>query len=120
MNTILFFVLGGPACGKSTLCKKIIDKYDTIHISVGELLMKEIKKNTELGKIIYSYIKNSVIVPDKITFDILMIEVSNYYGKTILIDGYPRNIENNEYFKKNIPSNVIVKKYYSWIVMKTL
>lgn len=110
MITTLFLVLGGPACGKSTLCKTILSRHDMIHISVGELLMLEIEKNTELGKTIYQYIQNSIIVPAKITFDIMIAEISKYPGKTILLDGYPRNQENNEYFKKNIPSSIILKK----------
>lgn len=36
MNTRLFFILGGPACGKSTLCKQITSNYDIIHISAGQ------------------------------------------------------------------------------------
>ena len=112
METHLYFVLGGPACGKSTLCQKIINEKSVaniIHISVGELLKNEIKKGTEIGKIIYEYIRNANIVPDNITFDVLIKEISQWFGKTILVDGYPRNKENNEYFKTHKPTNINVQ-----------
>lgn len=109
-QTKLYFVLGGPACGKSTLCKKIQKEFSFVHISVGELLMNEIEKESEIGNIIYEYIKNAIIVPNDITFNILMKEVSKYSGMAILVDGYPRNQENNAYFKKHVPSHITLEK----------
>ncbi|QKF93917.1 adenylate kinase/UMP-CMP kinase [Fadolivirus algeromassiliense] len=109
-STNIIVVLGGPACGKSTICKKITDNFDIVHISVGELLMQEIDKNTELGQNIFEYINKAVIVPPKITFDLFIRELSKYNGKTVLVDGYPRNQENHTYFKSNIPSNVNLKQ----------
>ena len=113
METKIYFILGGPACGKSTLCQKIINENTSKninHISVGELLMNEIKKESDIGKTIYEYIKNALIVPDNITFDILMNELSKYTDQIILIDGYPRNMENYEYFKTNCQSHIKVQK----------
>jgi adenylate kinase len=111
METKLYFVLGGPASGKSTLCKKIIhENPGVIHISVGELLKNEIGKGMEVGQTIYDYIKAAKIVPDNITFDILMKELSKHDGKTILVDGYPRDTKNNDYFKTHKPMSMIVQK----------
>ena len=45
------FILGGPACGKGTFCKKLVEinKDVLTHISAGELLRKEIKNNDTVG-----------------------------------------------------------------------
>lgn len=110
LTTNIIFILGGPGCGKSTLCKTITKSTNWIHISVGDLLRQEIQLNTNTGKIIKHHIENSIIVPDDITFDLLIHELKNYEGKSILVDGYPRNKENKTYFETNKPQNIIIKK----------
>ena len=99
------FVFGGPACGKTSLCKKLEDYNDKIiHISVGQLLMEEIGKNTPDGHLIKHHIEQCIIVPPKVTFDILLKELNTLHLKTddtILLDGYPRDIENYMYYKQN-------------------
>lgn len=38
----MIWVLGGPGAGKGTLCEKIAEKYNFLHISSGELLRQEV------------------------------------------------------------------------------
>lgn len=102
----LILVLGGPGCGKSTLCRKLANIYNLTHIPVGESLMREIEKNSEIGKIVEQHIKSAVIIPADITFNQFISEVNKYDNKIFLIDGYPRNQENNDYLLNNLPSNM--------------
>ena len=34
----VFFVLGGPGAGKSTQCAKLVEDYNFVHLSAGDLL----------------------------------------------------------------------------------
>lgn len=69
LNIILF---GAPGSGKGTQSKLIAQKYHLKHISTGELLRTEMKKQSELGKIAENYILKGNLLPDEIIMDILI------------------------------------------------
>ncbi len=91
LNLVLF---GGPGSGKGTQSEKIIEKYGLHHISTGEVLRKQIKEGTELGKIAESYISKGHLIPDDLMIDILRQELKalpkNSNG--VIFDGFPRTI----------------------------
>ncbi|CAM9763784.1 unnamed protein product, partial [Laminaria digitata] len=43
------FVLGGPGSGKGTHCAKIASEFDYTHLSTGDLLREEQKKESDLA-----------------------------------------------------------------------
>jgi len=38
----VIFVLGGPGCGKGTVCEFMVSKYGMVHLSAGDLLREEV------------------------------------------------------------------------------
>ena len=52
LNIVLF---GPPGAGKGTQSEKIIDKYQLVHISTGDLFRKHTSEGTELGKLAKTY-----------------------------------------------------------------
>jgi UMP-CMP kinase len=64
-------------------------------LSAGDLLREEIKSGSQHGEMISNLIKNGQIVPSEITVGLLG-DAMNKSGKSkFLIDGFPRNEENN-------------------------
>ena len=59
-------LIAAPAAGKGTISKYIEDKYNYKHISTGDLLRKEIKNNTKIGKEIKSILDKGSLVGDDI------------------------------------------------------
>lgn len=98
LNIVIF---GAPGSGKGTQSEKLVHKYDINHISTGEVLRAEIKKNTELGKIAKEYIGQGQLIPDDLMIDILAHEYDSFKGsKGVIFDGFPRTIAQAEALKK--------------------
>ncbi len=95
LNLVLF---GAPGSGKGTQSEKIIEKYGLHHISTGEVLRKNIKEGTELGKIADSYISKGHLIPDSLMVDILRKELKSLPKDTkgVIFDGFPRTIPQAE------------------------
>ena len=90
MNLVIF---GPPGAGKGTQSNLIVNQYNLYQLSTGELLRKEIKNNTNLGKEISEIINSGNLVSDKIVASLIENHVSNKNFKNrIIFDGYPRNI----------------------------
>ena len=90
MNIILF---GPPGAGKGTQAQKIVQRFNLFQISTGDLLRKEIKNNTAIGRQIEQIINRGDFVTDDIVNNLLEKTITKdlYRGK-IIFDGYPRNI----------------------------
>ena len=81
MNIVIF---GPPGAGKGTQSNLIVKKYKLYQISTGELLRKEIKNNTELGKKISSIINLGNLVSDEIVRNLIKKYISKniFYAST--------------------------------------
>ena len=105
MNIVLF---GMPGSGKGTQANFIKIKYNLTHISTGDVFRENIKNNTELGKLVKSYIDSGKLVPDKLTIKLLEKKIEeNTNSKGFIFDGFPRTIEQGIHlddflFKKNL------------------
>ena len=90
MNIIIF---GPPGAGKGTQSNFIVKKFHLHQLSTGELLRKEIKDGTELGKQISSIINSGNLVSNEIVSDLIEKYISNkIYKNRLIFDGYPRNL----------------------------
>ena len=76
MNIVIF---GPPGAGKGTQSNLIVKKYKLHQLSTGELLRKEIKNNTELGKKISSIINLGNLVSDEIVGNLIEKYISKRY-----------------------------------------
>lgn len=100
MNDI-YFIVGGPGSGKGTQCKIITNNVpNTVHISAGDLLRRESISNSEIKFML----DNGLIVPSYITIRLLIQEIVLNDGKIILIDGFPRCLEQGIEFEETVSS----------------
>ena len=63
INIVLF---GAPGCGKGTQAQRLKAHYGIEHVSTGEVIRDEIRRGTELGRSMESYIKAGKLAPDEI------------------------------------------------------
>jgi len=99
-NPIVVFVLGGPGAGKGTQCQNIVQNFGFVHLSAGDLLRSEISSGSTNGQMISTMIKNGQIVPSEVTVGLLEKAMKESGKSKFLIDGFPRNEENNGSWEK--------------------
>jgi adenylate kinase family enzyme len=113
----VFFVLGGPGAGKGTQCAKLAETYAMTHLSAGELLREArlsgsskilqykhmnaihsfrhlLNTDSTQGAMIEDLLRNGKIVPSEITVNLIAAAIQKSKASRILIDGFPRNLEN--------------------------
>lgn len=90
LNLILF---GPPGSGKGTQAKFLIEKYNLLHISTGDLFRYEMGNDTPLGLQAKQYIAKGELVPDEVTIGMLKNKVNaNPDVEGYIFDGFPRTI----------------------------
>ena len=93
-----FILFGPPGAGKGTQAAKLVEKYNFLHLSTGDLLRSEIKKGTELGKAAKELIDKGFLVPDEIVEGMIKDQfIKNPDVKGFLLDGFPRTVAQAEH-----------------------
>lgn len=96
-------LLGPPGAGKGTQAQGIIKKYGIPHISTGDMLRANIKKNTDLGKRAKEYMDKGLLVPDEIVVDMVKNRITkDDCKKGFLLDGFPRTVNQADSLDKEL------------------
>lgn len=86
-----FVIFGPPGSGKGTQSKNLIEKYNLIHLSTGDILRTEVKSGSELGKEISALIDDGNFVPDEMIQKMVKTFLAeNKNGSGFIFDGFPR------------------------------
>ena len=59
-------IAGPPASGKGTQCENIVDVYDVVHLSTGDMLRAAVKAGSELGDKAKVLMESGQLVPDDV------------------------------------------------------
>lgn len=90
-------LLGPPGAGKGTQAKIISKVLSVPHISTGDIFMKNIREETELGIKAKEYIHKGLLVPDEVTIGLVKRRLEEKdAGEGYLLDGFPRTLHQGE------------------------
>lgn len=94
LNIVLF---GPPGAGKGTQSEKLIEHYNLLHISTGDLFRKHLGEGTELGKKAKGYMDDGKLVPDQLVVDMVDVKLQEDNDRQgTIFDGFPRTIPQAE------------------------
>ncbi len=117
MKNIIIY--GAPAAGKGTVSESLVEKYKYNHISTGQIF-RDLNDNDEFSKHIKEIIAKGNLVDDETTTKLLKLHLDKTDKKNILLDGFPRNInqvklldtffENYIIINLNVDEDVAIKR----------
>ena len=94
-------LIAAPGAGKGTLSNDILEKYDYVHISTGDLLREQVAKGDELGKEIEKVQQSGGLVTNEIVYKALEQKLQDpKCDNGYILDGFPRNLEQAKEYDK--------------------
>jgi len=99
-------IFGPPGAGKGTLAQGLQSKLGIPHLDMGELLRDEVRRGTEVGKIVSAYISQGRLAPDEVVFQVLRQKLEQTKG--YILDGFPRTPAQAEMLEKVSPPDLVL------------
>lgn len=85
-------ITGPPAGGKGTQCELLVDLFDVVHLSTGDMLRASIQAGAPLGMKAKAFMDAGELVPDELIIDVILerLQQSDCAKRGWLLDGFPR------------------------------
>eukprot|EP00339_Tiarina_fusa_P017771 CAMPEP_0117008202 /NCGR_PEP_ID=MMETSP0472-20121206/7801_1 /TAXON_ID=693140 ORGANISM="Tiarina fusus, Strain LIS" /NCGR_SAMPLE_ID=MMETSP0472 /ASSEMBLY_ACC=CAM_ASM_000603 /LENGTH=392 /DNA_ID=CAMNT_0004710173 /DNA_START=114 /DNA_END=1292 /DNA_ORIENTATION=+ len=90
----IVLVVGGPGSGKGLLSKRLVKECGVVHLSSGDLLREEVRRETVLGKEVRDIMARGELVSSAVIVTLMRRRMRNHPGKRVLLDGFPRSLQN--------------------------
>lgn len=98
LNVVLF---GPPGSGKGTQSTTLIEKYNLVHLSTGDILRGEIAGQTPLGLEAKKKMDKGELVPDEVVIGMISNKLdANPKANGFIFDGFPRTTAQAEALDK--------------------
>lgn len=103
LNLIIF---GPPGSGKGTQSKNIIEAFELVHLSTGDILRGEVANQTPLGLEAKKLMDAGQLVPDEVVIGMIRNKLNdNPEAKGFIFDGFPRTTAQAEALDKLLSEN---------------
>lgn len=112
---IVILVMGGPCSGKGTYCQKLSWEFGLTHLSIGDILRSERKKETiecqELNKHMLEFEENGKLMSCDIVAHFLIKEMKakGWNNSVFLIDGFIKAVAGYHYWMDKMQNLVDLK-----------
>ncbi|OQR71037.1 GTP:AMP phosphotransferase [Tropilaelaps mercedesae] len=108
-NVFRALIIGAPGSGKGTISEWIVRDFNLKHLAAGDLLRKNIKDKTPLGREASLYVEKGQLVPDALVTKLILQELSTTFNnQSYLLDGFPRTIPQAEALHKKENLNACI------------
>ena len=99
-------LLGPPGSGKGTQGEKLSEELGYTRLSTGDMLREAVRNGTELGKKAKTYMDAGALVPNDLIIGLMKEKIAGL--DRIILDGFPRTIEQADALAEQIDIDVAV------------
>lgn len=86
-------LIGPPGAGKGTQAEVLAQTVGLPHVSSGDLFRDHLSRETELGQLARSYMERGDLVPDDVTFRMVVDRIGQPdCAAGVILDGFPRTL----------------------------
>ncbi len=94
-----YVIMGVQGSGKGTQARLLSERYDLVHISVGDIFRWNVQAHTKLAAQVRRIVASGRLVDDDLVESVVRDRLDRHdwnYG--FIVDGFPRNGEQAEFF----------------------
>jgi adenylate kinase len=101
-------IVGRPGAGKGTQGARLARELGLVHLSTGAALRRNMRMDTELGRLARPYVEDGELVPDGVMLRVVehALEAPEVLEHGYLLDGFPRTAEQAEAFLDGHPDRL--------------
>jgi adenylate kinase len=93
----IVLLVGGPGSGKGVLSRRLEEECGVVHLSSGDLLRDEVRRDTILGREVKEVMARGELVSSVVIVKLIRRVMRTHApGKRVLLDGFPRSLQNAE------------------------
>jgi adenylate kinase len=91
-TALRLILIGPPGAGKGTQAARLKERYQLAHISTGDMLREEVRRQSPLGLQAQNLMAAGKLVPDGMILDMIGLRLSQPdVAPGFLLDGFPRS-----------------------------
>ncbi|MBD3220932.1 adenylate kinase [bacterium] len=114
-----YVIMGAQGCGKGTQAKLLAERFDLVHISVGDIFRWNIQNHTKLAARIKRCVDAGELVGDDIVAQIVHARLAEHdWNFGFILDGFPRNHTQATFFLESYDIDAVIHVAVSDDVVK--
>jgi adenylate kinase len=104
-----FMIMGVPGSGKGTQAQLLCERFDWVHVSVGDILRWHIHNHTKLGTAIRRMIGRGEMVTDSTANAIIHQRLQMHdWNHGLVLDGFPRTVPQAHYLFEHFQMGALI------------
>lgn len=113
-------IMGPPGSGKGTVAERILNHFPLAHISCGDQIRTQVRRQTSIGKEAHQFMQDGRLVPSTLISKIMAQEIGRHDQDNLLLDGFPRTVDQAKFLQElsridavielDVPYDVIVDR----------
>jgi adenylate kinase len=100
-------MFGKPGAGKGTLASRLVNKYEIMSLSTGDILRQNISEGTEVGQLAEGIVSRGGLIPDDIMLKVVTSKLDSLHNKHWILDGFPRTLGQGKMLNEHLRSQLI-------------